>query len=430
MKVETKKLEKNQIEIIVEIPLEELQPHLEHAAEHISEAIKIEGFRPGKAPYEVVKQRVGEMAMYEGAFDHLVQKTYTKAVKDAGLETVSHPKIEIIKLAPGNPIIYKATVALLPHVELGKYQSLKVDRKKTEVKEEEVEKGLGELAKMQTKEVLADRPVGKKDKVMVDMEMFLDKVPIEGGQAKASAVYMGEDAFIPGFTEELAGQKKGETREFTLKFPKEHYRKNLAGKPVEFRVTVKDVYELQSPALDDEFAKSLGQTSIAEVRNLIRKNMEDETNHKEDERSEGEALEKIVEQAKFDDIPDQMIEGEVEKMIAELKDRVARQGMDFEKYATDVLKKKTEDIRKGFMEQAVTRIKTALAMRALAKAEGIAAADEEVNTEIQKMIEWYQGDESASDYLNSLDGREYAANMVRNKKVLDFLKKNIISSVS
>ncbi len=427
MQVESKKLDKNQVELTIQVSHDELKPFLERGAKKLAEQAKVAGFRPGHVPYDVLKKEYGEMAIYESALEDAVRHTYTKAVEQEGLQTVSHPKIEVEKLAPQNDLVYKATVALMPEVKLGDYKSLSVKRDKKEVKDEDVDKALKNLSKMQTKEAAVDREVQKSDKVNIDMEMFLDKVPVEGGQSKGQSVYMDEDLFIPGFNEKLLGQKKGETREFKLKFPGEHYQKNLAGKNVDFKVKVNDVFELQYPEMNDEFAKTLGQQSMDELKKLIKENMGQEAKMHEEQKAERAMLEKLVEQSEFGEIPEVLLEAEIEKMLMELKENVARQGMDFEEYLNNVLKKKPEELKKEFLPEAYTRVKTALVMREVAEKEGIKADEKEIEEEVNKMLEAYKDNEEVKKQIQSPAGKEYLANLIRNRKIIEFLKKNIIS---
>ena len=310
----------------------------------MSEHSKIEGFRPGKAPYDIVKSRFGEQAILEEAADTIVRKNYFQAVKDNNLQTISQPKIEVTKMAVGNPFEFKATVAILPEVTLGEYKNLGLKKTATAVTDEQIEKTLNDLAKMQSKETLTDKSATAKDKILVDMEMLKDGVAIEGGAAKDMAVYLAEQHYIPGFNTELAGLKKGDEKTFSLDFPKEHYQKHLAGAKVDFKVKVKDVYEITPPALDEEFAKNLGQKSLSDLRALIRKNMEAETAMKDNEKWEAVILNKIVGDSKFGDIPEILINEEAHKMVHELEHNVEREGMQFEDYLKSVNKKAVNNI--------------------------------------------------------------------------------------
>ena len=272
-------LEKNAVKITVTIPVEEVQPYLEEAAQRISQQTTIPGFRPGKASYEVVKQRVGEMKIYEEALEVIVRKTYVETLLSEKIETVGSPKIDVEKLAPGNPIIYTAEVARMPSVlELADFRSLKISPNEVKAEESEVEQTIRDLARMQTKEVraTASEPAKKEDKIVVSMEMNKEGVAIEGGTSPNHAIYLAEDYYIPGLKEQVIGMKEGEEKKFTLTFPKEHAQKILAGADIEFSVKLKEVYHLETPSIDDPFAVSLGQKDLSALKEVLRENIQKE----------------------------------------------------------------------------------------------------------------------------------------------------------
>jgi trigger factor len=255
-----KKLDKSQIELIITVPPADYEKHLGKAAERISLRASIKGFRDGHAPYDVVKKEVGEMNILNEAMESIVQESFYKAVTEEKLDTIGMPKIELEKMAPANDIIYKATVAILPQIKLADVSKIKLEKKTKKVEEKHVEEVIDSLRKMQAKEVIKnDKKATAEDKLVIDMDMFLDKVPVEGGSSKDYQVYLSEPHYIPGFNEQLVGLGKGDEKEFALDFSPTHYQKHLAGKKVDFKVKVKDVYERQLPEISDELAKNLGQ---------------------------------------------------------------------------------------------------------------------------------------------------------------------------
>ncbi len=396
---------------------------MQKAAEHISEHSKIEGFRPGKAPYDIVKSRFGEQAILEEASDSIVRKNYFQAIKDNILQTISQPKIEITKMAPGNPFEFKATVAMLPEVALGGYKNLGLKKETTAVTDEQVEKVLHDLSKMQSKEALTDKSATAKDKVLVDMEMLKDGVAVEGGNAKNMAVYLAEQHYIPGFNDELAGLKKGDEKNFSLTFPESHYQKHLANAKVDFKVRVNDVYEITPPEINDDFAKALGQKSITDLNALIRKNIEAETAMKDNERWEAVILNKIVESAKFGDTPEILINEEAHKMVHELEHNIEHEGMKFDDYLKSVNKKES-DLMLEFAPEAVKRIKIALAIRAISKTENITADDKEVAEEMEKLMNAYKDNPEMQKQIREPGFADYLRTRIENRKTLDLIKKN------
>lgn len=417
----TKKLPKSTAEITIELAPEEMRPYLERAATQLSQATTVPGFRPGKAPFDEVVRRVGAGRVWEEAATLAVPKAVSQVVEDERLETIGSPAIDVIKLAPDNPFIFKATAALLPEVTVGDYSSIKLEHKSTGVSEEHIDRVLADLRKMQTKEVVADRAAAAHDKVVLDMTMSLDTVPLEGGTTKDHAIYMAEEYYMPGLKEKLVGLKKGDTKEFQLKFPKEHYQKMIAGRDVDFKIEVKDVFELQKPPIDDAFATTLGQKTVGDMRTLIRGNLEEEAQSKEAQRQEIELLEMAIERTRFSYIPDILVNEETIKMIGELEDGIARQGLAFEDYLKKIGKTR-DQLRLDFAADAIARVKTALMVRAIAKTQNITVSDAEVDAEAARLLELYKDATDEHEQIKSVGAREYLRGILRNRKVIEWLK--------
>ncbi|KKU71413.1 MAG: Trigger factor [Parcubacteria group bacterium GW2011_GWA2_47_26] len=424
MNFTTKQLPKSTIEITVELSPEEMQGDLQKAALRLSQETTVPGFRPGKAPYDEVMSRFGAARIWEEAAQSAVPRIFTQIVKQDGLETIGSPAIDVVKLAPDNPFVFKATVAVLPRITLGDYATIKLEQKPMEIKDTQVDKVIGDLRKMQTKEAAVAREIGRTDKALVDMSMSLDSVPLEGGATKDHAIYMDEEYYIPGLKEQLIGLKKGDAKEFQLQFPKEHYQKMIAGKDVDFKITVKDVFELQRPPLDDEFAKKLGPVDIAGLRVLIQKNLQAEAEQKEAERQEIELLEKVLERTKFSDIPELLVNEETIKMLHEFEENVARQGMDFTEYLKKIGKTRDE-LRLDFAPEAVKRVKVALAARQIAQEKNITIDDSDVAAEVTRMLELYKDQPGMQEQIKSEAAREYLRGVLRNRKVIKWLRDNL-----
>lgn len=421
MQTKIQKLPKSQIEIEIELNQKEMQSHLLMAGKEISTERKINGFRPGNVPFEILKKQVGEMTIYERAAENAVQKSYAETVKKENLEVIGQPEIEILKLAPNNPFIFKARVSILPEIKLADYRKIKIKRKEIKVTEQEVDQILRDLQKMQTKEKLVKRPANKNDKLIVDMDISVDNVPIEGGQARKHSIYLNEPYYIPNLCDQLIGLSEGETKEFLLPFPKEHYQKKLAGKNANFKVSVISVFELEHPVLNDEFAKSLGQKNLLDLKNLIQKNLQEEKRQKEEQQFEIEILEKIVENSRFADLPEILINSETHKMFHELEDEIAKRGLEFGDYLQKIGKNQ-DQILLDFVPQAIVRIKTALVVAEIAKKEYIEVSEKEIEEEMKKILEIYKDQPELHERIKSEKSRQYLKNMLRNRKVIEFLK--------
>ncbi len=424
MQYEAKKLEKAQIELKVTVLPADYEKNLQNAAQRLSERAAIKGFRPGKAPYNIVKEQLGELKIMEEALESIVQGSFYEAVQKEKLETIGMPQITIEKMAPGNELAYKAVVALLPQVKLPDLTTIKVEYKEVKVEKAQADEVLENLKKMQRRESLKAEGATKDDKIVIDMDMFVDKVPMEGGQAKDHQVYMSEDHYIPGLTEQLLGLKKDDAKDFTLKFPKEHYQKHFAGKDVDFKIKVKDVFALSYPELDETFAKSLGQESMEKLHELLQHNLLHEAEHKEEQRVEIAILEQMVEKSTFDEIPEVLVNSEKRKMFYELKHNLDQHGVSMEQYLKDL--KKTEDqIFADFTEQATKRAKSALISRQVALENKITVEPTEIDAEIKMIRESYPENQTVEENLKKPEVLETLASTIQNRKVIQFLKEKL-----
>jgi trigger factor len=422
MQCTIKKLPKGLVELTISVGQEEIASALEKAAQEISKDHPLDGYRPGKAGYEAVAKRYGEQVIQEAALPGVVRRNYVQAVKDNSLNTYGEPEISVTKLAPGNPIEFTATVALVPEItNLADPAAIKVDTKTPRVEDKEVDGTIHELQKMQTREIRVAREVRDKDKIVVDMDLSRDGVAVEGGQARGHGIYLDEEYYIPGLKEKVLGMKEGETREFSLKFPKDHFQKMLAGADVGFKVTVKEIFELQFPAIDEEFAKALGQESVNKLRELLTDNILKDKTHKEEQRVEAEILEQMVKKSRFGEIPERMVNSEVDRMLHELKHGLEEKNVKFEDYLQNI-KKTLEALKLDFAKQAIERVKTALVVREYGIREKIEIPDADVMKEVEQMINRYSEDAEAQQTIRSEDYQDYIRTTLRNHKVVALLR--------
>lgn len=421
-----KKIKDTQLELLCEASLEEIAPCLNKATKRISQNIKISGFRPGKVPYEIVKKEVGEMDIYQEALDEIISQNFFKIVKEEKLKVIKQPKIDIQVLIPGQPIVYKATVNLLPKVKLSDYKKIQIKKPQPEIKSRHIDDILKDLQKKRAKEVLVNRTIQKGDKINVDIEMFSDKVPIEDGQIKSHSIIVGEPFFIPGFNENLIGSKEGEVKEFELKMPENYYNKNLADRMVSFKVKINSIHQMDLPELNDEFAKELGQfESLEKLTKQIKENLETEETHKIEEKCEGDILDKLIYQSSFEEISDDLIETEIDKIFFELEQTMMNQGMEIKDYLAH-LKKTKEDLKKDFRPLAIKRIKSILIIQEIAENEMIQPSELEITTEINNLLKIYPTDKKIRERIQSEEYKKLLEDELINKRVLDFLKKTCL----
>lgn len=425
MNISKKDLGKNQIELTIEVATQELKPFLEKAATKLSQTNKIPGFRPGKAPYDLVVKQLGEMNVYQAALDNIINETFYKAITQEKLETVGRPDIKIEKIAPGNPVVYKATVSLLPVVTLGDWKKLSVQKKEVKVTDEEVDKTIEQLQSMGVKETLVQRTAQLKDKVEVDFEVLINKAIIEGGKNTKYPVVIGDNRMVPGFEDQLIGMKAGEEKEFELKFPDKYFQQYLAGKLATFKVKMLNVYERELPKLDDTYAKTIGFDSVEKLKTQLKSNIKQDKEFKEKQRVEGEAITAIVKASTINDLPDNLIDNEIHKMIHELEHNIRQQGGEMAGYLK-AIKKTEEDLHQDFRPQAIERVKAALVLRQLALVEKIQTSNTEIEEEINKQRVMYKDNKEALKNISLPIYRDHMSNMLTNQKIIKLITETII----
>lgn len=417
--------EKNQVELTIEVSVDEIRPYLNTAALKLSQKNKIPGFRPGKAPYDLVKTHFGDMAILQEALDNIINQTFYQAVSQEKLETIGSPDIKLEKVAPDNPLVYKATVAILPKVILGNWQHLSIQKNEAKATDEEINKTIDQLRQMAVKETVVDRAIQTGDKAEVDFEVSVNKAVIEGGKSNKYPVVIGEGRMIPGFEDKLIGLKAGQETSFSLKFPEKYFQNNLANKLADFKVKIIAVYERHLPELNDEYAKTIGFDTVAKLKEQLKNNITQDKEQKEEQRAENEAVSAIVKNSQIGDLPDVLIHNEVHKMIHELEHSITSQGMDMAGYLKSI-HKTHDDLHKDFEAQGIERIKAALVLRQVALSENIKVEEAEIDEEIKKQRELYKNNKEALKNLSHPSYRSYLGNMLVNQKVMSLIKNAII----
>ncbi len=427
MQISKKDLPQSQIELTVILSLDEFNPYIQKATAKISKEIKIDGFRPGKAPFDVLKSKIGEMTIVEEASRVAINSTIDKVIADNIEGTpVGSPQINITKLAPDNPFEYKIILVLLPKIELGDYKNLKIQKEEIEVEEKEIKKMIEQLREMRVFESAIDKRIENGDKVIINIEMFLDNVPVDGGQSKETSLIVGKDYYLPGFDKQLVGLKKTDIKEFKLPYPNDHHMKNLAGKMVVFKVVVKEVYERKLPEFNDEFARALGLNNAEILKENIEKSIKAEKEQKSNQEAEVKIIDKIIEKTKFSDIPEMLVNNEVKSLISELEYNVQKQGGKFDDYLASI-EKTRDQITLDWLPQALKRVKGSLLIREIAIREKIQVDDAEIAKKQEDILTKYKEQKNIEDRIYTAEYRSYLQNTITNEKIMKkLLEWNII----
>lgn len=390
MSVQVEKLEKNMAKLTVEVSAEDFKAAIKKAYNKTKNRFAIPGFRKGKASQAVIEKMYGEAVFYEDAADEAINSTYAEAMKESGLDIVSRPEITVEQIGKDQAFIYSALVAVKPEVTLGEYKGVEVEKADAAVTAEDVEAELKRVQEQNARLLtVEDRPVADGDQTVIDFEGFVDGKGFEGGKAEDYPLTIGSHSFIDTFEEQLIGKNIGEECEVNVTFPTEYHAAELAGKPAMFKVTVKEIKVKELPALDDEFASEVSEfDTLDEYKQDIEKKLQERKEKAAASQNEDRVVAKVVENTSME-IPEKMIDAQVDNMLRETAQRMQSQGL-----AMDLYMKYTgmtaDQMKDQMRPEAVKRIQTRLVLEAVVKAENIETSEEKLDEEIAKMAEAYK----------------------------------------
>jgi trigger factor len=407
----------------IEVPPDEVARHFATAYRHVAERTKVPGFRPGKAPRQVIDRFVGRGSVLAEAIDHLVSDSYGAALDQTDVIPIDNPDVDIdpASVVEGQPVSYTATVPVRPDVELGAYTDYAFGLEVPEVTDEQVEQVIGELREQQaTLRPVDGRSAAEGDIASVKFTGTIDGEPFEGGSADRLPVVIGEDRMIPGWEQQLVGMDMGASKGFDITFPDDYRVEELRGKEAHFEVELLDLREKLLPDVTDDFVQSVGDMQTvdelrAEIRDAMVKRADAEARHTFGDR----IIDYAVTNASVE-LPEVMVTNEVEIMRDELQSRLAQQRIGLEQYLA-LSKQTPEELTVELREPATRRVKTLLVLSAIAEKEGIDATDEQIDAEIAEQLARYGEDAKLREYLSSRRGRSYLRMTLRNRTLVDTL---------
>ncbi len=390
MSLQVEKMENNMAKLTIEVSAEEFEKALQGAYMKQRGKISVPGFRKGKVPRQMIEKMYGAEIFYEDAANAIIPDAYAKAYDECELDIVSQPSIDVVQMEKGKAFIFTAEVATKPEVTLGEYKGLKVDKVSTRVTAKEVDSKLEEEQKKNARTVAVEgRPVQDGDEIVLDFEGFVDGVAFEGGKGENYPLTIGSGSFIPGFEEQLIGAEAETEVEVNVTFPEEYHAADLAGKPAVFKCTVHEIKVKELPELDDEFASEVSDfDTLEEYKADLKAKIKEQKLAEGKRQKEDQVVEKAVANASMD-IPQAMIDTQVNQMAQEFAQRLQSQGLSMEQYF-QFTGLTTEKMMEELKPQAVKRIETRLVLEAIAKAESIEITEEKFEEELAKMAEMYQ----------------------------------------
>jgi len=390
------KKENNTGELKFEIDQDTIKQGLDTAFNRVKKSLNVPGFRKGRVPHQIFNRMYGEEALYEDALNDVLPTAYQNAVDETKVEPVDQPQINVESMEKGQPWAITAVITVKPDVELGDYKGIEVKKQKRNVMKADVEARLEELQKQQAELVLKDGKAEKGDTVIIDYVGTVDGKEFDGGSAQNYSLELGSGTFIPGFEDELIGHSAGEDVDVNVTFPEDYQAKDLAGKKAIFKTKLHEVKTKELPELDDDFAKDVDENvdTLEELKTKIHDEIKDQKKETAEENIQEEAISGAVKNAKIDDIPQAMIDTEVENQLNQYLANLRRQGIDPKLYY-QMTGTTEDDLKKQFAKDAEERVKTDLVIEAIVAKEDIKPSEDEIKAEIKSLADEYKMEEKA-----------------------------------
>ena len=383
----TEKLENGKVCLEIQVEKPEFDEAMQKAYLKNKSKITVPGFRKGKAPRAMIERMYGKGVFTEDAINIAYPDAFEAAVKESGIEPVDYPAVELVDIHEDGFTI-KATVTVKPEVKLGKYKGIEAAKPSVSVTKKDIESELNVMLERNARLITVEREAKTGDTVVIDFEGFVDGVAFEGGKSENHSLKLGSNQFIPGFEDQLVGKKADDECDVNVTFPKEYHADELAGKEAVFKVKVHEVKETELPVADDEFAKDVSEfETLDELKKSIEKKLRESREKMANDTFDEVLLKEVVKDMKVE-IPEVMIDAQLDQIANDFAQRLQMQGITLEQYL-EMIQSNMDDFRKNFRDQAEEQVKSRLALEAVSKAEGLEPTDEDVEAEYKKLSEQY-----------------------------------------
>ncbi len=417
--------EKNDVKFKMEFTQEEFAKSTDEAYLKNRGKYAVDGFRKGKAPRKLIETHYGEDTFIEDGINTLFSSAYKGAVESLDLKPIDTPAVDFEDFEQGRDFFVIVTVTVAPEVKVKDYKGVEVSKIEHVVSEEDIEKELKALQKRNSRLVLVERPAKNGDTVLIDYAGFVGDHQFDGGTAERQPLTLGSDSFIPGFEEQLVGAKVGEEVEVKVTFPTEYHSEDLAGKDSIFKVKVHEIKENEEPEINDEFAKDVSEfETLDELKTDTRAKLEKTAASKAEYEHKNAVLEKIY-NAHEVDIPNIMVEDQIDEMMAEFDQQLKYQGLDLEKYF-EYLGKDAAGFRADLKDDAFKKVKTRLLVEAIADAENFEISDEEMDSEINAMALQYKMEADQVRKAMKAENFVHLIQDLKMRKAVEFISANAI----
>ena len=389
MKAELLKREGNQVTFKITVDNDKFESAITKAYNKNKGKFNIPGFRKGKAPKQIIESQYGKGVFYNDAIDMLFPEVYPTALDELNIDPINRPDLDIEEISKDNGLVMVINVEVKPEVKLGEYKGIEISKPVYTVNEEEAGLRLEEMRNRAARLVdVEDRAIEAGDTAIIDFEGFQDGVAFEGGKGENYSLVIGSNTFIPGFEDQLIGKNKGEEVEVNVEFPAEYHAENLAGKPANFKVVVKNVQRKELPELNDEFAADTTEfNTLDELKADLRTKLEEEAKNRAEAEMRNTLVEKVSEATELE-VPEAMIEAQLDNMMMELNYQLQYQGLQLQQLL-EMTGRTIEELKAERREEATKLVKSSLILEAIAKAENVEVSEEEIEAELAKMAQMY-----------------------------------------
>ena len=416
--------EDNIAKFTVVFTADEFEDAIVDAYKKNKDKFSIDGFRKGKAPRKIIESNYGNDIFYDEALNGLLNKAYPEAVVELDLEVVANPQLEIGEIKKGDEVTVIATVQLFPEIEVKNYKGLEVTKVASEVTDADVDADLKRIQQSQARlETVEGRKTQDGDTVVIDFDGSIDGKHFDGGNAENFELKLGSGQFIPGFEEQLIGKDAGETVDVKVTFPENYNAKDLAGKDALFETKIHEIKVEVLPEIDDDLASDVSEfETLAELKADVKKNLEKNARDGDETQMKNELLDKLCETNEVD-VPASMVEDEIDRMINEMNQQLAYQGMSLDQYM-QILGQTMKDVREGARVNANKRVAMRILIRAVVAKEGIEATEAELEDELRKFAEQYGQTVEQVKKVMGEDNMKFFAEDVKTRKAIDFMFDN------
>lgn len=417
--------EKNDVKFTMEFTGEEFDGAVVAAYQANKGKFAIDGFRKGKAPRKLIETQYGEDVFFEDAVNSLFSQNYAKALDELNIQVIDRPNSDFSEIKKGEGFTITITVTAYPEVEVKDYKGVEIEKIEKTVSDEDIDKELEVLQSRNARMVIAERPVKEGDTVLIDYSGFVGEEQFEGGTAERQPLKIGSNTFIPGFEEQLIGCSVNDEKDVVVTFPEEYHAENLAGKEAVFKCKVHEVKEEEKPELNDEFAKDVSEfDTLDELKKETREKLEKTAAESSVNEMKNAVLEKIF-NANEIEIPEVMVEDEIDGMMQEFDQQLKSQGLDLEKYF-QYLGKEPKEFREELREDATKKTKTRMLISAIAELEKLEVSPEELDKELEVMAIQYKLEVEQIKSMLGPDNFAAFEKDIKMRKAIDFIYDNAV----